>query len=134
VKATSGHSQPSVVAGKNPAPQQDGDIRDRWSWVEASVWMPRMLKALERGMEGNSTSTRRGSSPWSSSTARTFNLRKEQRRLESRMREIRQSGSGGGAVEFRSYLIKSGHAGTIRIRRSSTAATIYKPPNGCTHA
>ena len=27
-----------------------GEIRDRWSWVEPSVWTERMLTALERGV------------------------------------------------------------------------------------
>lgn len=26
--------------------------RDRWNWVEASVWTERMLEALERGVKG----------------------------------------------------------------------------------
>lgn len=43
--------RPSPVAGREPGPQQDGEVRDRWSWVEASVWTTRMLKALETGME-----------------------------------------------------------------------------------
>jgi len=29
-----------------------GDIRDRWSWVEPSVWTERMLTALENGVKG----------------------------------------------------------------------------------
>lgn len=45
-------ARPSPVAGREPEPQQDGEVRDRWSWVEASVWTTRMLKALETGMEG----------------------------------------------------------------------------------
>ena len=40
------------MAGREPEPQQEGNIRDRWSWVEASVWTTRMLKTLETGMEG----------------------------------------------------------------------------------
>jgi RNA-directed DNA polymerase len=29
-----------------------GDIQDRWSWVESSVWTDRMLTALETGVKG----------------------------------------------------------------------------------
>jgi RNA-directed DNA polymerase len=29
-----------------------GEIRDRWSWVEPSVWTERMLTALENGVKG----------------------------------------------------------------------------------
>lgn len=32
--------------------KQDGEIYDRWSWVEAAVWTPRMLAALETGLKG----------------------------------------------------------------------------------
>lgn len=32
--------------------KQAGEIRDRWSWVEPSVWTPRMLTALEQGVKG----------------------------------------------------------------------------------
>jgi RNA-directed DNA polymerase len=31
---------------------QAGEIRDRWDWVEPSVWTERMLTALERGVKG----------------------------------------------------------------------------------
>jgi RNA-directed DNA polymerase len=41
----------------NPAPvperaKQAGEIRDRWSWVEPSVWTERMLTALDKGVKG----------------------------------------------------------------------------------
>jgi RNA-directed DNA polymerase len=39
----------------NPVPNQAklfGEIRDRWFWVEPSVWTERMLTALERGVKG----------------------------------------------------------------------------------
>jgi RNA-directed DNA polymerase len=41
------HEQPPspVPCGDRP----DGDIRDRWSWVERAVWTDRMLETLERG-------------------------------------------------------------------------------------
>ena len=39
-------TQPATVTGTNP-PQQAGDIRDRWSWVEHSVWTDRMLTRLQ---------------------------------------------------------------------------------------
>ena len=32
--------------------KQAGEIRDRWSWVEPSVWTERMLTALEEGVQG----------------------------------------------------------------------------------
>ncbi len=53
MKDTRWHSKPSEVAGGKSGPQQGGDIRDRWSWVEVRVWTTRMLKALETGMEAN---------------------------------------------------------------------------------
>lgn len=32
--------------------KQTGETADRWSWVEPSVWTPRMLSALEQGVKG----------------------------------------------------------------------------------
>lgn len=41
--------KPERVSNKtNPS----GDIRDRWSWVEPSVWTNRMLTTLEKGVKG----------------------------------------------------------------------------------
>jgi RNA-directed DNA polymerase len=33
--------------------KQAGEIRDRWDWVEPSVWTERMLTALEKGVKGS---------------------------------------------------------------------------------
>jgi RNA-directed DNA polymerase len=33
-------------------PQEDGEIRSRWEWVEPAVWTERMLAALETGVKG----------------------------------------------------------------------------------
>jgi len=41
--------QPTLVPD---AAKQVGDIRDRWSWVEPSVWTDRMLTTLEKGVKG----------------------------------------------------------------------------------
>ena len=35
-----------------PKAKPAGEIRDRWSWVEPSVWTERMLTALENGVRG----------------------------------------------------------------------------------
>ena len=50
MKETSRQETPPTVARQESEPPQDGEIRARWAWVEASVWTPRMLKALETGM------------------------------------------------------------------------------------
>jgi RNA-directed DNA polymerase len=42
--------QPDAVPGKGAKP--GGDIRTRWTWVEAEVWTERMLTALEQGVLG----------------------------------------------------------------------------------
>ena len=34
------------------AAKQVGELHDRWSWVEPSVWTQRMLTALETGVKG----------------------------------------------------------------------------------
>jgi len=39
-------TRPAIVAGPNQ-PKQAGDIRDRWWWIEPSVWTERMLTRLE---------------------------------------------------------------------------------------
>jgi RNA-directed DNA polymerase len=41
--------QPAIVSERT---KQDGEVHERWPWVEASVWTPRMLTALERGIKG----------------------------------------------------------------------------------
>lgn len=41
--------QPTLVPN---AAKQVGDIWDRWSWVEPSVWTERMLTTLEKGVKG----------------------------------------------------------------------------------
>ncbi len=35
-----------------PLAKQAGEVRDRWSWTEPSVWTSRMLTALEQGVKG----------------------------------------------------------------------------------
>ena len=40
---------PPKLAAK---PQEGGEIRSRWEWVEPAVWTERMLAALETGVEG----------------------------------------------------------------------------------
>ena len=37
--------RPAGVTGENQ-PKQAGEIQDRWSWVEHSVWTDRMLTRL----------------------------------------------------------------------------------------
>lgn len=39
-------------AGVPETAKQAGEIRDRWNWVEPSVWTERMLTALEKGVKG----------------------------------------------------------------------------------
>ena len=39
-------TRPAKVTGSNQ-PKQAGDIRDRWRWIEQSVWTERMLTRLE---------------------------------------------------------------------------------------
>ena len=46
--------QPTPVPpeAKANGAKQAREIRDRWSWVEPSVWTDRMLTALENGVKG----------------------------------------------------------------------------------
>jgi RNA-directed DNA polymerase len=45
----SAEQPPSKLAEK---PQEGGEIRSRWEWVEPMVWTERMLAALETGVKG----------------------------------------------------------------------------------
>ena len=93
---------------------QAGDIRARWAWVEPSVWTERMLTALETGIKGGK---------WFSLLALAKSilcqawvvlscngpcsgvsiLDEVNHQLESRMREIRLSGSEGGGTELNRF-------------------------------
>jgi RNA-directed DNA polymerase len=42
-----GKKRPAIVAGEAQA-KQAGEIRDRWGWIEHSVWSDRMLTRLEQ--------------------------------------------------------------------------------------
>jgi RNA-directed DNA polymerase len=44
-----GEAEPAPVPAEA---KQAGETGDRWSWVEPSVWTPRMLTALEQGVKG----------------------------------------------------------------------------------
>ena len=46
-----GEDRPAVVS-RDKGAKQAGEIRERWKWVEPSVWTERMLTALERGVKG----------------------------------------------------------------------------------
>ena len=40
-----------VLLAETPTAKQAGEIQDRWSWVERTVWTDRMLTALESGVK-----------------------------------------------------------------------------------
>jgi hypothetical protein len=107
VKETSRQETPLAVVGREPEPRQDGEIRARWAWVEARVWTTRMLRALETGMEGGKCLFPRPrlALPESLPSGASSTSVRSTYQLESRMREIRLSGSGEGAVLSRPYLI-----------------------------
>jgi len=82
---------------------------DRWSWVERTVWTERMLEALEKGVKGGVWFSLRITSAGQTNTFGTLGIlafmmpivpysspHEVNHRLESRMREIRLSGSEGG--------------------------------------
>ena len=50
MKGTQQEHRPAAVA--EVGPNQAGDIRSRWDWVEPGVWTERMLTALEEGVKG----------------------------------------------------------------------------------
>jgi len=52
VKHRQTEDQPTPVSRAPRGTKPAGEIRDRWSWVEPSVWTERMLTALENGVRG----------------------------------------------------------------------------------
>src|SRR5690606_35694364 len=83
---------------------QAGESRARWAWVEPCVWTDRMLTALEQGVKGGCWLAQRllhcaravlsGPGPCAGVSV----LSQVTHQLESRMREIRPSGSEGGGA------------------------------------
>ena len=51
MKSESLEERPAAVHRGGGA-KRAGEIRDRWNWVEATVWTDRMLTALEEGVKG----------------------------------------------------------------------------------
>ncbi|MEK6322518.1 MAG: hypothetical protein AABN33_12645 [Acidobacteriota bacterium] len=45
---TTKEKKPATVPEAKPA----GEPRDRWKWVEPTMWTERMLSALEEGVKG----------------------------------------------------------------------------------
>ena len=43
--------EPSAPVAREPK-QAEETLRQRWRWVEPTVWTERMLEALERGVKG----------------------------------------------------------------------------------
>ena len=84
MKDTEQEPQPATVTERS---KQAGDIQARWAWVEPAVWTERMLTALCRAGAVQS-----GDGPRLGASVREA----VNHRPESRMREIRTSGSEGG--------------------------------------
>lgn len=63
--------------------KQAGEAEDRWSWVEPSVWTPRMLAALEKGVQGGH---------WFSLIDKVYS----RRNLESSWHQVRRNRGGAG--------------------------------------
>ena len=117
MKETSRQETPWPVVGREREPRQDGEIRARWAWVEASVWTTRMFRALETGMEKEERyllPRPRLALPESLPSGASSTSVRSTYQLESRMREIRLSGSGEGAVLSRPYLINFHRPGSAR--------------------
>ena len=93
----SGEAKPALVSRET---KQAGEVRARWAWAEPSVWTERMLTALEQGVKGGSFLCRAGAVLHGRSPCDGLSILSEvNHRLESRMREIRLSGSEGGGTE-----------------------------------
>ena len=105
VKDTPKEMTPPTVPN---AAGQGGEIRARWAWSEPSVWTERMLTALENGVKGGVWPTNAGPTHTLRNVGCCLSLRPTHTLVrlgrahdrESRMREIRQSGSVGGGRGF----------------------------------
>lgn len=76
---TTKEKKPATV----PEAKQAGETRDRWEWVEPTVWTERMLSALEEGVKGGK---------WYSLMDKVYALPN----LMSAFREVKRSRGGAG--------------------------------------
>ena len=114
MKDTLWQARPSPVVGREPEPQQDGEVRDRWLWVEASVWTTRMLKALETGMEGGK---------W----FRLIDKVWSEKNLQSALRKVVANGGSAG-VDGRSVgVVEKQSEEEIAILHRQLREEIYEP-------
>jgi len=92
-------TRPTEVAEK---PKQAGEIRSGWEWTEPSVWTENMLMTPTTGdkMYSNIFDEHGLSSLYKTYVKFVNPGIRVNRQLESRMREIRQSGSEGGDVQI----------------------------------
>jgi len=79
VTDTTKENKPATV----PEAKQAGEARDRWKWVEPTVWTERMLSALEEGVKGGK---------WYSLMDKVYRLPN----LMSAFREVKRRKGGAG--------------------------------------
>ena len=114
MKETSRQETPLSVVGREPEPPQDGEIRARWAWVEASVWTTRMLRALETGMEEGK---------WFPLIDKVWS----EKNLQSALREVVENGGSAG-VDGRSVAaVERRSEEEISIIQRQLRAESYKP-------
>src|SRR5687768_2805266 len=46
-------ASPSTVPARAKRDGEKAGLPSRWSWVESTIWTPRMVQALENGVKGN---------------------------------------------------------------------------------
>lgn len=78
----SGEDRPAGVS-RDIGAKQAGEIRERWKWVEPSVWTERMLTALEKGVKGGK---------WFSLMDKAYTLPN----LRSAFGEVKRNGGAAG--------------------------------------
>lgn len=79
MKETTEQEQPRAVREL----ERGGEIRERWKWVEATVWTERMLTALEEGVKGGK---------WHSLFDKVY----RQESLEAAWKQVAAKKGGGG--------------------------------------
>ena len=115
MRETSWQETPPPLAGRKSAPPQDGETRVRWAWVEASVWTPRMLKALETGLGEGRKWFRLIDKVWS------------EKNLQSALKQVLRNGGSAG-VDGRSVAaVARQSAEEIAILHRQLRAESYQP-------
>ena len=118
MRETSWQETPPTLAGRESAPPQDGEIRARWAWVEASVWTPRMLKALETGLGEGRKWFRLIDKVWS------------EKNLQSALKQVLRNGGSAGVDGGSVAAVARQSAEEMEVSEVLCLGSVYFSPVG----